>query len=605
MCGIAGLIADGAVEPASLEAAMARMLAAMRQRGPDDSGHAAIRARDGATILLGNTRLAILDPSANGHQPMHDPRTGNCVVLNGELYDHLEVRRALPDEPWRSGTDTETLLRAHGRWGPSCLDRLRGMFAAAIWSEEEQAVWVARDPLGIKPLYLWRGDGVTAFASEVRALLASGLVPARLDRRGLSGYVRFGCVPEPWTLIRGVTSLPAGTWTRLAPGRASDPVRYWSLPRPVRPTTSLDDAELREELGRAVREHLLSDVPVAAFLSGGLDSSAVVALAASAAPVHAFTVGFHDAALDESDAAAELARRHGVPHTIVRLDDAEVLRAVPRGVDAMDLPTIDGLNTYIVSQAVAEAGFKVVLSGLGGDELFGGYPQFRRLAALERLRPALDRVPRALRRLLVAGGARARRLDDVLGPVGRRARYDALRALWSTADVLRFGLDEPPGLSLEEVDDAVPAPVAVSVHELAGYTRSMLLRDSDALSMAHSLELRVPLLDTRLVERALSAHASVARRPKARLARAVEPLLPPGMTARPKQGFALPMAAWLRGPLAPYLQEGLERLASTGAVRAGGVLDAFAAGRVSWSRPWAFAVLGHWLTKHQVEVDAA
>ena len=353
MCGIVGILSANHAARA-FEAAIDRMTVSLRHRGPDDHGFETLSSRDGrrSSVFLGNTRLAILDLTKAGHQPMRDPVTGNCIVLNGEIYNHLEVRQALGDRvgPWLSGTDTETVLKAYAAWGPDCVQQLRGMFAVAIWDADGGFLWCARDRFGIKPFYYQMKDGLFIFASEVRALLASGLVNRRLDQDGMAGFVRFGSIPEPLSLIDGVASLPAAHWMRVRAGNIEQVRQYW-CPGSTPSGSKTDDTTLREHLEQAVGEHLLSDVPVACFLSGGIDSSITTALAARASGkrICTFTVGFEDAGLDESRYAQSVADMYNTDHQLILLSDDEVSGLVPQAVSAMDLPSADGLNTYIVS----------------------------------------------------------------------------------------------------------------------------------------------------------------------------------------------------------------------------------------------------------------
>ena len=315
MCGIAGVSFSPSQDVNRLATALARMNASMAHRGPDDDGDALICDRDSVPrCLLANRRLAILDLSSAGHQPMWDRVTGNCIVLNGEIYNHLEIRRELsaPIGGWKSTSDTETILQAYAHWGIHCVNRLRGMFAFAIWDATEGMLWCARDRLGIKPIYFFESEGLILFASEVTALLSSGLIPRRIDPRGLAGFVRFGSIPEPFTLVRGVFSLRGGHVLRLRQGVIEEISPYW---RPIvsgspAGTDSWGESstQLRAELERAVREHLVSDVPVASFLSGGLDSSIITALAAqySRDPLRTFTVGFRERKYDESQSAGRV-----------------------------------------------------------------------------------------------------------------------------------------------------------------------------------------------------------------------------------------------------------------------------------------------------------
>jgi asparagine synthase (glutamine-hydrolysing) len=606
MCAIAGVLSRAPAE--ELEPALHRMLAVLRHRGPDDSGCEAAVGSDGSAVVLGSTRLAIQDTSAAGHQPMLDPETGNWIVLNGEIYNHLEVRPALGGPPWRSRSDTETLLRAWAVWGESCLDHLKGMFAVAIWDRSRSSLWCARDRFGIKPLYYWTGPGPFVFASEVRALLESGLVARRIDRRGLAGYVRFGSVPDPHTLIDGVKSLRPGEWMRVDGGGVTETRTYWHVGVDRLLGAPAPDAadEVRERLVRSVREHLLSDVPVAAFLSGGLDSTVVTALAAAASPrpLRTFTVGFAEQELDESARARATAARYGTDHRELRLSDDEAASLAPEAVAALDLPSADGLNTYVVSRAVAREGVKVVLSGLGGDELFGGYRTFRLLALAERWSPLLGRVPAPLRRRAARGGSGERAAEMTARGTPLALRYESLRAFWSRREMESMGLDTAVGYGAEDPGPTVPPSTRVSMLEMGGYMRSTLLRDADAMSMAHSLELRVPFLDHELVEACLR-HQAAARRPwrgyKALLRRAARDILPAGIADGGKRGFVLPLDRWMRGPLRPFVDDGLAALRASRAVP--GVdthmlVRRFESRRLPWARLWELSVLGHWLGRH-------
>jgi asparagine synthase (glutamine-hydrolysing) len=605
MCGLAGIFSH---DPGpELEAALHRMLAALRHRGPDDSGCETASAGDDGAVVLGSTRLAVQDTSPAGHQPMLDPETGNWILLNGEIYNHLDLRPALGGVRWRSRSDTETVLRCYARWGESCLERLKGMFALALWDRADRSLWCARDRLGIKPFYYSARPGRFVFASEVRALLASGLVARRIDGGGLAGYVRFGSFPEPSTLVDGVQSLRAGQWMRVRGGRVTETRTYWTAGPADRllgaPAANVEK-DLRERLEVSIREHLLADVPVASFLSGGVDSAVVTAMAASAAPraLQTFTVGFAERELDESAAARALALRLGTDHREVRLADGEAAAVAPEAVRALDLPSADGLNTWIVSRAVAQHGVKVVLSGLGGDELFGGYPTFRQLALAERWSPLLGLVPAGVRGRARRGGSGERAAEMTARGVPLVERYESLRAFWSRRELQSMGLDSGIGLGAEDPGPALPAATRISALELGGYMRSTLLRDADAMSMAHSLELRVPLLDHELVLACLrnGAASAAPRGYKALLKRAAGHVLPAGTGRGGKRGFVLPMDRWMRGGLRPFVAEGLAALDASRvlpAVDTRALLRRFESRRLPWARPWALAVLGHWLDR--------
>lgn len=607
MCGIAGVSFHAGHDSHSRRRAVECMVAALRHRGPDDSGVVSLPISSShPSTILGNTRLAILDITAAGHQPMVDPETGNCLVLNGEIYNHRELRRELSERagPWRSTGDTETLLQAYRVWGKACIAKLRGMFAFALWDAATGELWCARDRMGIKPFYFIEHDGLFGFASEVRALLECGLANPQLDEVGLAGYVKFGSLPEPSTLVEGVASLGAGEAIRVRQGSIVERETYWSASAMTPVSSAPDTVQLRAELERTVREHLISDVAVATFLSGGIDSSVVTALAAqnSEKPIRTFTVCFEQPEFDESKYARELSRRYGTVHHEIRLTEPEVLAALPNAVDALDLPSADALNTYIVSRAVAEAGVKVVLSGLGGDELFGGYPSFRLLPRFERFSGVLGRFPADLRRFRAGG----RSEQATRHQVSFQYRYQSMRAFWSDAELRSLGVAEDAGFGAIDPGEGFTLTARAGVCELQGYMRSTLLRDSDCMSMAHSIELRVPLLDHVLVEYCLRNNAAAPGTKRALLAAAAD-LLPRGTALRRKQGFVLPMHSWMRGPLRAYVREGLEAAAQTCLPRMNPakLLAAFEEGRVKQSRVWQFVVLGHWLKRHALRVPRA
>jgi len=593
MCGIAGVSCRSA-ESSNFRLAVERMIAAMTHRGPDDHGTEFISTQ-GCGLVLGNTRLAILDLSSAGHQPMLDPETGNACVLNGEIYNHLEIRRELPNVRWRSTSDTETVLQAYAAWGVKCVQRFRGMFAIAIHDAQRQLLWCARDRLGIKPFYYGNFKGCFVFASEVNALLQSGLPSHELDRDGVASYMQFGSVIEPFTLVRGIRSLPAGHWVEVRDGFVGQVTKYWSWSDPASNGFGTEATAL-ELLRTSVQEHMISDVPVACFLSGGIDSSAVTACAANvcSTPIHTFTVAFRGTKMDESAHAQSIANRFSTEHTEVRLPDSEVARQVPLSVAAMDLPSIDGTNTFIVSHAVRASGVKVVLSGLGGDELFGGYRSFRLLPWAARWSRTLGRLPEAILRTL-PGGERA---VELLKPgLSLGERYIALRSFWPTSELQRMEVPSLPGL-VDEPDPSLPINTRISMLELSFYMRSVLLRDSDVMSMANSIELRVPFLDHRLVSFALKNHLA-GNGKKQVLLDSLQDVLPAHTMFRKKQGFELPMSGWFHGVLQEFCDEGLDSL-QKGAVlgiAASEFKQRFLIGELSWARLWQAVVLGHWLKR--------
>jgi len=547
MCAIAGAFGP---DRAVVEHAVRGMCGAMVARGPDDAGCAVVRAPAG-WLALGNRRLAVVDPTPAGHQPMRDAASGVILVFNGMVYNARELRAELAaaGAPFRSTCDTEVVLQAYVRWGAACVRRLRGMFAFAAWDPRAGTLVLARDPLGIKPLYYTMSPGRLAFASQVKALIAGGVASVALDRDAVISMLAFGAVAEPRTAVAGVRALPAGTVaTYRYPGLLSID-RYWSaddIPSTGEgPDRRHAARELRSRLEESVRLHLEADVPTGVFLSGGVDSSAVAMLAAREREVRTVSVVFDDPAYDESPAVDAVLARVGGDHTRVRLTADALLAALPPAFDAMDQPSCDGLNTFVVSRAAREAGLKVALSGLGADELFDGYGHARR----ERALALLAALPMPLRRL--AGDAVAPLLP------GNTAK---LRAWCDGAfDGAPLALLRSVFLP-RELCALVPGagtPAGRSPSDLDGYLRDVLLRDTDAMSMAHSLEVRVPYLDTPLVEWALTLPPRLRGGRKALLRAGVADLLPREVLARRKQGFAVPYARWLRGELRDIARETL------------------------------------------------
>ncbi|HVP73098.1 MAG TPA: asparagine synthase (glutamine-hydrolyzing), partial [Phycisphaerales bacterium] len=414
MCGIAGAI--GRIEPDIVRAVQAAS-ECQRHRGPDDDGlwQSGDAGSEGA--ILAFRRLAIIDLSPEGHQPMRDDATGNVIIFNGEIYNFQELRKELAalGDSFRSRSDTEVILKAYARWGPSAIVRLRGMFAMAIWDAREKRVLLARDRVGIKPMYLITldrpGDRQTIlFASELRSLLATGLVARRLNPSAVGSYIWNGFVVGPETIIEGVRLLPAGTMALVDPAKGSCELhRYWDLPE-ERVAVGRDSIErLQHALRVATRQHLVSDVPLGVFLSGGIDSSAVTALAAvevGGDRVRTFNISFDEAEYDESKHAKSVAEALGTEHTDVRLTQRHFHDQLDDALQSIDQPTFDAINSYFVSRAVREAGITVALAGTGGDELFGGYRSFVDIPRAARISRRLRAVPQVALRGAARGVTR-------------------------------------------------------------------------------------------------------------------------------------------------------------------------------------------------------
>ena len=572
MCGIAGAL--GITEETST-AVVERMRRALAHRGPDDHGTEVLRI-DGAKhpVVLTHNRLAIIDLSVAGHEPMFYGDRNLTLTFNGEIYNFAEIRAELEQEGFlfRSQTDAEVVLAAYRAWGVEAVQRLRGMFAFALADAAAREVWLCRDRLGIKPLYLARpSSGGLLFASELRGILAAGrdLVPPRTSPEALESFLAQGMVCGFGSIIEGVTLLPPATTIRVSwQGDEIERKRYWSLPfAPAldepRDSRASAVAELGEELRRAVRLHLIADVPLGIFLSGGVDSSALATVASEvhSGGIHTLSVGFDEPAFDETEDAKELARALGTSHTILRLTGAELLEDIEQVFAAMDQPTVDGFNTYAVSRAARQAGLTVALSGLGGDELFGGYASFRdvpRAVRFRRLLPFSLKVPETARRWATRlGGRGAAKAIELLGrPASIVQAYRLRRELLLPAERRALHDGHWPDAQFEH---GLPAALSslseanqVSALELGNYMRDMLLRDADIFSMAVGLELRVPLLDHLFVERVVRLPGlwkGPDPRPKPLLLDAVGPGLSPSVSQRRKRGFTFPWDTWLRGPM--------------------------------------------------------
>lgn len=596
MCGVAGTVG---LDDRAL-AAVDAMCRQMHARGPDDNG---VEVLDGA--VLGSTRLSIIDPSPSGHQPMLDPDRGTALVYNGMLYNFRELRQELSalGELFRSDCDTEVVLRAYGRWGERCVERFRGMFAFAIWDNRKRRLFLARDRLGIKPLYYAETPTGLVFASQVKALLTGGLVAKRLSASALETYLAFGAVSEPQTAIDGVSALSAGH-TAVFENGALSTSRYWHPKPEPHDDGDRDEAHvLHELLADSVNEHMVSDAPLGVFLSGGLDSSLLAALAAQSTPhVRTVSVEFDQPESAENRYARMVAERIGSDHVTVPFSAAELIATLPEAFDAMDQPSFDGINTYIVSRAAAQTGLKVAISGLGADELFDGYGYFRRVALLERAR----KLPRPLLRTLPAVGRLLPMRPDKLAYWSRSRTYPGgayglLRTLFLPPDVK--SLTRANG-SLTPASPSLFYPAAdlygqITALDLGHYTQNVLLRDTDAMSMANSLEVRVPYLDHRLVEHALRLPSHVKGHRKQLLARAADGLLPDKILTRPKHGFLVPFERWLRRELVAEVEAtlaappaALDDVIDAGAARR--VWADYRDGRGTWLRPWSLYALAKW-----------
>lgn len=575
MCGIAGGLFSPRFTADRRRDIGQRLLAAIRHRGPDGEGiwaaDTAVPSPDTPAPLLVHSRLAIIDTSRAGAQPMSGRGLASWITFNGEIYNFGRIRPRLEaaGHIFDSKTDTEVILRGYCTWGPAILQELRGMFALAIWNPEARELLLARDRFGIKPLYVARGEDWFLFASEVRALLATGLVEPTLDLDGLWHYLAYQTTPAPRTLIDGIEAVGPGSSLTISPNRREARNIYWDLTASGAPLADATPEQTRKEVHRllldSVTSHLVSDVPVGAFLSGGIDSSAVVAMMREAGVTpRTFSVGFAEAEFDESAHAEHVASLVGSEHTAIKLTEQDLLDTLPEALAAMDQPTGDGVNTYIVSRAVRQTGLTVALSGLGGDELFGGYPSFSRLPRAAEVGKVWGRsseqvrgfAGRALRlvggtSVLATKAAAAVESDGSLAalyPLTRQLFTDEQRlSLFAPAWRPRFASVPDPYVPLlktafARMPDSGPV-TQVSYAESRTYMHDVLLRDTDQMSMAHALEVRVPLIDHVLADYVMSVPDPLkapGATPKPLLVESLGSALPREIVHRPKKDLRCP-----------------------------------------------------------------
>jgi asparagine synthase (glutamine-hydrolysing) len=567
VCGIAGFVEHdtaGSRDPAALAVTVREMCRTIRHRGPDDEG---VFVDEGAA--LGMCRLSIID-LATGHQPIANEDGTLQVVFNGEIYNYTGLRAELEQRGhrFRTSSDTETIVHGYEEWGEAVFTRLRGMFAVALWDRSTRHLLLVRDPAGIKPLYYAEAGGRLIFGSEIKTLLAEGRLEPALDLRALDHYLTFLYTPRDRSIFRGIRKLPPGHLLRWTPNGVTL-AAYWMLPAEIEFRGTEDDAadQLHAALAQAVRSHMASDVPLGAFLSGGLDSGVVVGLMAEASsrPVRTFSIGFDEPAFDELDGARSVAAHFGTEHHefVVRPDALSILDQLIAHFDE-PFGDVSAIPTWYVSE-LASRHVTVALSGDGGDELFGGYDRYLphpRIEAFDRWLGTLGRTLASVAWPAVPRGRRGRRFlrHVAKNPRGRYA--DA---------VAFFTADEKAALLTPELRSALPREDAeAALQERFGrfaaldwrsqmmrvdfetYLPEDVLTKVDRMSMAHSLESRVPLLDVDVVSlaSALPADMKILGRERKRVFRQVAArILPPSALARRKQGFAVPVGAWFRGEL--------------------------------------------------------
>ena len=630
MCGIAGILDNESnISSETLSQALRQMLNALKHRGPDDRGEETIRLRSGINLYLGHQRLSVIDPGQGGHQPMRNGDSTLWISTNSEIYNYQELKNELrPMYNFRSKSDTEVLLRSYEAWGLDCLEKLRGMFSFAIWDAPNNRLVLARDRLGIKPLYYYSKKNIFIFSSELRAILAAKIDQPTINPSGIFQYLSYGRLGSPETILDSILELPPGHFL-IVDKNGIKVQKYWD---PFKKSISLNSGTpIVEQIGHcleeAVRLHLVSDVSLGAFLSGGIDSSAVVSMMTSSVsnPIQTLSVTFKEKEYDESKFSTLIANALGTQHHDLLLSENDLLENLPPALEAMDQPTVDGINTYMISQVARNKGLKVALSGLGGDELFAGYDSFLLVPNLNRIKIIMSALPLLLRKQLGHIVSKLVPLSDkntklkhmIKGKYSGAHVYFLFRALFCEEEVAALFSDssikdaeiEKNLRNTQQLIDSKPdlSPVdLISYLELTQYMAPTLLRDTDMMSMAHSLEVRVPLIDHKIVELMFSIPSKMKIKhgsPKTLLVNSLKRKLPASIVRRKKMGFVLPFETWMRGKMKSEMESVLltpsQKLSDF--ISGDGVKKTwidFLEKRCSWSRPWSLYVLKKWVDKN-------
>lgn len=616
MCGISGIW--GLSNSAETKNVLAEMNNALSHRGPDDEG---LFISEG--IALGHRRLAIIDLSPAGHQPMFIENNRYAMVFNGEIYNYREIRKEIPNVHFVSDSDSEVIMHAYHLWGKDCVKRFNGMWAIVIYDKEKNELFISRDRLGVKPLYYYQTNNQLYFSSELRSLLTVKNIPRKLNKTALNDYLLYQTVHAPATIIEGVKMLMPGH-NALANNSGIYIEQYWNIDsnnQNNNDTLSVAKEKVKDLFFDSIRLRLIADVPFGAFLSGGIDSSGVVAAMSkvSTNQIKTFNISFSEEHFSEAKYARKIAELYKTEHHEIQLSVEHFKNELPNALNSMDFPSGDGPNTYVVSKATKEAGVTMALTGLGGDELFGGYNVFSRTKALLR-KNQYAAIPLALRKIAGSGirfskpGTQSDKIEHLLNLENWNAEntYPLSRLMLSKKEMSSLGMN--PSLNQTEVkklislfnkSDLDSVYTFISKCEMSTYMQNVLLRDADQMSMAHALELRVPFLDYRLVEYVLSLPDlyKIGQSPKQLFVEALGDLLPSDIVNRPKMGFTLPWEDWMKKDLREFCESRIlqfdKRISSQ---VFGEKWKNFLASnsKVKWSALWYVVVLEDWLQKNSV-----
>ena len=615
MCGIAGAVSYAGSFNNDLKKMVSMMVESMHHRGPDDSGIYEV-----APCFLGHNRLSILDVSANGHQPFVSADSNVAVVVNGEIYNYKEIKEILECDGYvfSSESDSEVVLHGYLKWGEALPKYLKGMFSFAIYDRLKKCLYLVRDRQGIKPLYYTQADGVFVFASEVSALLSTSFLDKKINKLGLQYYLLLGYVPGFNNLIENVCAVLPGQMLSVKPGEVKKSF-YWNPPVQEKNTLNKDDliSSTRFLLEKSVKRHLQSDVPLGIFLSGGIDSTVVAGLAThlTDADISTFSLGFKDGPkrINELETARAIAKYYNTKHTELIVDGKHVLDRLEGIVSSVDLPTFDGINTYLISELVKKEGITVALSGLGGDELFGGYGIYKHhrnlyyAGRLARLMPS--NIKKLAAKLVSYAGNNKVRSEKVLRMENVTNYFDMylmIRANGWYDEYISTALRPKLESQLSDSRFTSDSWRQLQNFEMKNYMSWRLLRDTDAMSMAHSLEVRVPLIDDDIVEHVLSLPKGWEVElgwPKQLLTKSLDDILPEFILNLPKQGFQLPMDCWLKNELksvvdSVFLSNDNNRLMPSKYMQE--IYRKFTQGLIPYEYIWKHVVLDMWVKKHNL-----
>lgn len=628
MCGINGFISEKISDEENLSI-IRKMNATLAHRGPDSDG---TWQKD--NVCFGHRRLSIIDLSPEGNQPFFSADKRYVIIYNGELYNYKELKLDLqrsakgnniPPYFFSTNSDTEVILAAYIRWGNKCLDYFNGMYAFAIYDTVDKKITIARDRIGVKPLYYYYGEQGFMFSSEIRPIIHSGIKQFSLNKEVIAEYAMYQTVLAPNTIIKGIKTLMPGHLIEYEYGKPTIS-KYYSLDKI---STTSDDLSYKEIctnvhdlLGQSVQRRLVADVPFGAFLSGGIDSSAIVGLMSqvSAEKIQTFNISFDESEFSESKYAQLIAKKFNTQHHEIKLSPEDFLKQLPEALSAMDHPSGDGPNTYIVSKATKNAGVSMALSGIGGDELFAGYDVFKRMAELQR-KSWLNAMPRLARKAVgyaiqkQRGTISGNKIQELLGQekINFKSAYPLNRSLFTQNELSKLIKASNPFVTIQSILLVTPQVEkhllsAVSIAEINTYLQNTLLRDADQMSMAVALEVREPFLDYKLIEFVLgvSDEYKYPHSPKKLLTDSLGDLLPGEIVNRPKMGFTLPWKHWLKDELKSFCEKNIlsfenKKIVSEGSLN--NLWQRFLKGdvTVTWSRIWHLIVLNNWIDTNKVE----